>query len=47
MESTEKINQRLAEVEYSEKSELVNGKDKRNFRRKIERKQKGKRKYGF
>lgn len=47
MEPTEKIKQRLVDMGYSEKSELVNGKDKRNHRRKIERKQKGKKKYGF
>ena len=35
------------DYEFEEKSELVFGKDKRRYRRKLERKIKGKKKFGF
>ena len=35
------------DYDFEEKSELVFGKDKRKFRRKVERKLRGKKKYGF
>ena len=35
------------DYEFGDKSELVFGKDKRRYRRKLERKIKGKKKFGF
>lgn len=35
------------DYEFEDKSELVFGKDKRRYRRKLERKIKGKKKFGF